>query len=90
MYFLKNLRVEKFSCSKGHLVYSFGIIFMITLLSGPFKSIKFSLFKVVDPPNFLLKFNMAEVKLSLRERLPTSSLLCRALYINDPLTSTCE
>ena len=44
---------------------------MITLSSGPFKIIKFSLFKGVDPPNFLLKFNMADVKLWLRERLPT-------------------
>ena len=67
------------SCCKGHLVYSFKIIFMITLSSRPSKTIKFSLLKVVDPPppppplppNFLLKFNMADVKLSLRERLPT-------------------
>ena len=63
--------MEKISCCKGHLVYLLGIIFMITLSSGPFKIIKFSLFKVVDPPNFLLKFNMADVKLWLRERLPT-------------------
>ena len=44
---------------------------MITLLSGPFKIITFSLLKVVDPPNCPLKFNMADVKLSLRVRLPT-------------------
>lgn len=71
VYFLRNLSAEKFSYCKGHLVYLLGIIFMVTLLSRPFKNIKFSLFKVVDPPNFLLKFNMADVKLSLRERLPT-------------------
>ena len=44
---------------------------MITLSSEPFKIIKFSFFKVVDPPNFLLKYNMADVRLSLRECLPT-------------------
>lgn len=63
--------MEKFSYCKGHLVYLLGIIFTIFLLSRPFKIIEFSLFKVVDPFNFLLKFNMADVKLSLRERLPT-------------------
>lgn len=71
VYFLRNSWVKKVYYCKGHLVYSLGNFFMITLSSVPFKIIKFSLFKVIDPPYFLWWFNMADVKLSLRERLPT-------------------